>query len=318
MIGASAKDVGSIETGNEIIPFEDRPEDMTGKMSPAACIVFSSCWVIAAVYVIVPMTVAGWLGATTSYADSDLVGKLMIVFALQLLFMITIPIVRVFLNRFSPLGATADMLILMHPQIHKSISSRMLISSLDSVEDLVITCVVLSAMEIIGRAVAYPASLHIKKAIGKTSKEISSLYLLSRLVDQVLEILCILGCPICMYLFQNETIIFTFAVEISLATMLLQIGIQLAFEITTDVLCLSIEVFVLKFKMLRAALYFRSNMAYVRFAGYSVVTMGLLYFLYISTKFPRYPCPDVDWCACNGNMDTCFVADTMSNATNRI
>ena len=37
-----------------------------------------------------------------------------------------------------------------------------------------------------------------------------------------------------------------------------------------------------------------------------LLSMGLLYFMYISTKFPRYPCATADWCACNGNLDVCL------------
>merc|ERR1719191_2120721 len=116
-------------------------------------------------------------------------------------------------------------------------------------------------------------------------------------------------------MFQNESIIFSFALgpgSITGGVVLTQILVQLAFETVTDFICLYVEVVYLKFALLRVSLDLKKNMAYVRFVGYSVLTMGLLYFIYISTKFPRYPCPDPDWCACNGNMATCFVDNSTS------
>jgi len=318
MIGRNAKEVGTIDTGNDIVPFQDRPKDMTGKIGPAQTILFSSGWVILLVYIVVPMTVAGWFGYTTGYGAATVAGKAQIVIFLQAVFQIAIPVVRTFLAAKSPLGPQADMLILMHPSIHKAITSRMLVASLDAIEELILVSAVLSFMEVLSRIVFFPLKLEMARRRGNPiDPQELKLYSLSRSVDQILEIMCILGCPLCMYMFQNESIIFTFALgpgSITGGVLLMQIFVQLAFETVTDFVCLYIEIMHLKFNLLKVAVDLKRNMAYVRFVGYSVLTMGLLYFIYISTKFPRYPCPDPDWCACNGNMETCF---TMSEVETR-
>ena len=79
--------------------------------------------------------------------------------------------------------------------------------------------------------------------------ESNPLYFLSRMVDQILETMFLCACPICIYMFQEEAIVFTFAAKITVVMTFTSIAVQLGIEFITDFMSLFFEAYLMNINL---------------------------------------------------------------------
>ena len=114
----------------ELFPGLPVHPDLDSRWPAWVCFAVSSSVVVSLVYVVIPNTIYGWYGLSNNFFLCSDENKGLVVLYIEAIWMMAIPTVRNCLLKFSPMPDQANMIVVMHPQLHKAISKRLLLSNI--------------------------------------------------------------------------------------------------------------------------------------------------------------------------------------------